>query len=142
MAEFETIKVVNPTKEEFSVRFNGEMYVLKAGEEKSYPSFLGLHIAKHLSDKILSVEAKKLKEKNKENPYVPEASQLMIHDNPKRRMSLFDILHSTDLVEQCILSFPFNGFVGEMETYSDYVVEKSKKIENEKNDSISPEDLK
>lgn len=121
MAEYDTITVTNPSTSEFMARFNGEPYTIGAGEEKSFPQFIGFHIAKKLSDSLLSVEAKRIANKDKENPYAPAASQLLMHDNPKRRIFLFQILRDVTLVEQCVNAFPLNGFIGEMSEYDEFV---------------------
>lgn len=139
MAELDTILIKNPTKEEFQVRFNGEMYKLQALEERAYPEFLAFHIAKHLSDKMLGKDVAKLKAKNKDNPYNPLVGQMMVYDNPQRRMYLFDIFNSKEKVEACVNAYPFKGFIGEVSEYDAYVekalapapIKKSKKAETE-----------
>ncbi len=129
MAEYETISLTNPTEAKFVSRFNGELYSVEAGETKNYPSFLAFHIAKHLSDKMLNVLEQKMQKTKTDNPYRPEVIQLVIHDNPKRRIALYDIFKSKPLVEQCISAFPFKGFIGEMSEYDLYVEKASKKTE-------------
>jgi hypothetical protein len=126
MAELDTIIVKNPLKEDFNVRFNGEPYTVKAGEEKTFPSFLAFHFAKHLSDKILSKEVEKIKKAKSDNPYRPEVGQLLLHDNVKRRMALYDVLRDKELVGHVIVAFNFKGLIGEMKEYEEYV----DKIEN------------
>lgn len=121
MAEFDTTHIKNVLKEDFEVRFNGEMYSVPAGETKTFPEFLAFHIAKHLSDKVLSTEIAKVKEKNKDNPFNPQVAQLLVYDNAKRRIALFDILGSKELVERCINAYPFKDFIGTMEEYDKYV---------------------
>lgn len=129
MAEYETIQITNPTKEAFSCRFNGEMYTLQPSETRSYPQFLSFHIAKHLSNKMLDKEARKLMEQFKENPFVPQVSVLMNHDNPSRRIALYDIFSSRESVEACLKACLFKSFVGEMTTYDTYVAKKELKEE-------------
>lgn len=121
MAEFDTTKVTNPTDSDFSVNFNGEQYTIGAGESKSFPEFLAFHIAKHLSDKMLGKDVERAKKKETENPFNPRVGQLLVYDNPERRMRLFDILGTKEKVEACINAYPFKGFIGEMEKYDDYV---------------------
>lgn len=120
MAEFDTIYVTNPLNEDFAVRFNGENYELGKKERKSFPEFLGFHVAKHLSDKMLGTEIEKLKKAEKENPFNPRVGQLLVYDNPKRRITLFQILGSKKLVEECISAYPFKGFIGEMSEYDEF----------------------
>lgn len=123
MAELDTIPVYNPLNEDFVCRFNGEPYKVSAKSDKHFPSFLAFHIAKHLSDTMLVPDLMDLKKEAAKNssPYNPKNAQLMIYDNPRRRMTLYDILKSKELVEQCIQAFPFKGFVGEMAEYDAYV---------------------
>ena len=133
MAEYETINVRNPLKEAFSVNFNGEPYKLEAGEEKHFPKFLAFHIAKHLSNHIVGAEIIKLKAKKeyrevRENPL---NSQMMNYDNPKRRIALFDILKSKELVQECVSVSPLKGFIGDMAEYDTYAALHSKKEEVE-----------
>ena len=121
MAEFDTTNVYNPLDEDFQVRFNGELYTIGDGETKTFPEFLAFHIAKHLSDKVLTKNVEKLKKENKENPYNPKLAQLMIYDNAERRIALFDILQSKDIVERCIGAYPFKGLIGDLSKYDEYV---------------------
>ena len=127
MAEFETTKVKNPLGEEFACRFNGEIYKIAADSEASFPTFLAFHIAKHLSDKILSKLVEKEKKAKSDNPFNPKVGQIVIYDNPDRRISLYDILGTKELVEICINAFPFKGFIGEMSEYDNYVEKQEKK---------------
>lgn len=121
MAEYDTVTVTNILDEEVSVTFNGEPYVLAANELKSYPSFLGFHIAKTISDKILVEEAKAVEKENPDNPYAPAAGQLLIHDNPRRRILLYQILGSQALVESCVNAYPLKSFLGDMQEYINFV---------------------
>lgn len=136
MAELDTIALTNPTDEDFSVNFNGEGYSVGAGATKPFPEFLAFHIAKHLSDKILGEEVKKLKMKKSENPFRPEIGQLMVYDNPKRRIALYQILGTKELVEECLNAFPHKGFIGEMSEY-DAFVEKASKSAKKDEEEVS-----
>lgn len=138
MAELDTINVFNPTNEDFSVRFNGEMYSIGKQSEKAFPQFLGFHVAKHLSDAVMKPDIIKLKAKKSDNPYMPQVGQLVIHDNVVRRKALYDILRDKQLVQTCIESFPFKGFIGEMSEYDEYVAKKEKVIEPEVKESSTP----
>jgi hypothetical protein len=126
MAELDVIKVSNPLGEEFSCRFNGELYKVPAESEAFFPHFLAFHMAKHLSDKMLSKEVEKTKKAKTDNPFNPKVAQVEIYDNPDRRIALYDILGTKELVEKCINAFPFKGFLGEMSDYDKYVEKKEK----------------
>jgi hypothetical protein len=122
MAELDTIEITNPEKEDFEVRFNGELYTLKAGETKAYPKFLSFHIARHLSERMFGKLKEKLRKKHgKDNPFVPQMSTLFNHDNPERRKNLYNILKSKEFVEEAVVAYNLKGFVGEMKEYDDYV---------------------
>jgi hypothetical protein len=139
-SEYETIEITNPTKEDFSCRFNGEMYSLHAGASRSYPRFLAFHIAKHLSNRMLQGEMDKLQKKHGEtNPFVPQIGILMNHDNPQRRAVLFDIFGSKEGVESCLAQLQFKSFVGDMSEYDAYVSKKTKKSEPAAPGSFEPE---
>jgi len=127
MAELDTLGLTNPTKEDFEIRFNGELYRVGAGEVKSFPEFLAFHVAKHLSDKMLSVEIEKIRKAHSDNPYRPQVGQLMIYDNAKRRIALFDIFGNKEKVEACIASYPFKSFIGEMKDYDEHVTKAMEK---------------
>lgn len=124
MAELDTISVYNPLEETFTVNFNGEPYSIDGESEKSFPEFLAFHIAKHLSDKLLSVDVAKEKAKATDNPFNPKVGQLMVYDNPKRRIYLYDILRSKEKVEACVNAYPLQSFIGEMREYDEYVAAK------------------
>jgi hypothetical protein len=123
MAELDTVSVRNPSKDDFTVRFNGEPYTVLAGETKHYPLYLSFHIAKHLSDKLLQSELLKATKGKQDSQFSPHVSQVMIYDTPKRRIALYDILKSKQLVEDCVKAFNFKGFIGEMSEYDDYVAQ-------------------
>ena len=148
MAEFDQIFIGNPTNEEYIGRYNGENYTLKAGEEITMPHFLGRHLAKHLSDKMLGKEFLKIQEKRyKDNPGLqdPKKYQYLMLDNPHRRIALYKILKSKEEVERTIKAYPqfkvtvtgknqedvkYN-FVGEMKVYDDYVANLQPKSSEE-----------
>lgn len=140
LSELDSIQITNPTNEDFTCRFNGEPYLIRAGETQPRPKFLAVHMAKKLSDHLISQEVQKLtakKAKDKDiNPYDPAVTQLTVHDNPTRRKFLYSILRSKELVEATLNDFGFKGFVGEMREYDDFVAkleakggEKSSKAE-------------
>lgn len=127
MAEFDTVNIFNPLKEEFTARWNGEPYTLKAGERRTFPTFLAIHIAKHLSDKCLAPQVEAIKKEQTDNPYRPAVAQLMVYDNPKRRIALYTILGSKELVEQAVNASGYKGFVGNMSEYDDFVASTTTK---------------
>lgn len=133
MAELDTLLTVNPTEQDFEVRFNGERYVLKAGEVTQKPQHLARHIAKHLSDKMLQekvTEMKKVYEKKKEKMPDVLQTQIVMLDNPERRIALYKILRSKEEVERTVKSYPQfkamdgkDNFIGEIKIYDDFVSE-------------------
>ncbi len=139
MAEYDTILIKNPTTEDFSVRFNGELYKLAAGDSRAYPAFVAFHIAKHLSNKMLDVEARKLMEEFKENPFVPQVSVLMNHDNPSRRIALHQILLKRNLVEDCMIAVQLKSFIGDMSVYDKFIAKEEEPEIPEEIAKIEPE---
>jgi hypothetical protein len=127
--EHESIEITNPTKQDFTVNFNGEPYTLSAGDTNKYSRFLAFHLAKHLSTRMLEPEATKLKEEFKESVYVPQVGTLMNHDNPSRRIALYDILGSKNEVENFFIAIPLKSFIGDMSKYDAYVAKKEAKSE-------------
>lgn len=128
MAEFDTIRIINPLKEDFEFRFNGELYILKASEEREWSQALAFHCGKHLSSKLLEPEVKKLKQQRikdkSDNPFLPEATSLIAHDNPKRRIALYRIFQDKTLVQRCIDKYPFKDFTGDMGEYDSFVTKE------------------
>ena len=131
MAELDTIELQNPTDEDFTHNYNGEAYTLKAGERKSCAKYVGMHLAKHLSSKMVVDEARKaatkkeLEELSKPNSrFAHKLSQLNVYDTHERRIALYKILGDDQLVVQTILAYPFKGFVGDMNEYKKFI-EKS-----------------
>lgn len=134
MAEFDIVKISNPTSEDFTWNYNGEPYTVKAGETKEFSKHVGFHLAKHLSSKMIDVE---FVEKNKkffygnaqQDPRVrqvqAEHAQLMVFDNPKRRIALYKIMGEEKLAQDVIAAYPFKGFIGEMKEYIDFVAKAS-----------------
>lgn len=124
MAELDTCSIKNPSKEDFSARFNGELYTVRAGESKTYPKYLVYHLAKHLSNQLMDKEVRVLiAQYEKDSPYVPQVGALMNHDNPTRRKYLYDILGSKAEVESCLQQLQFKSFIGEMREYDKYVAD-------------------
>lgn len=144
--EFDTITIYNPLGENFQARFNGELYSISAEAEKSFPVFLAFHMAKELSDRLLQPDLEKLKKdaskQQQPNPFNPKNAQLMVYDNPRRRITLFQVLRDKGLVEECLRAFPFKAFIGEMAEYDDFVVKATKKSEKTEKSSKEGSDAK
>lgn len=127
MAELDTIVVHNPTSEDFTHNFNGEPYTVKAGETRWFAQFVGYHLAKHLSSKMIndSFTPKQRTDKAMQN----KISQALIYDTPERRIALYKILGDVGVVLEAIKRYPFKGFIGEMKVYQDFVEkEEAKKL--------------
>lgn len=127
VSALETVPVYNPKNEEFSVRFNGELFKLAPKSSRHYPRFLAFHIAKHLSSLMLAPLVEKAIKKSGTNPFAPDVTRLTVHDNPERRIALYDILQDKNLVEACIGSTSLKPFIGNMAEYDDYVSQKETK---------------
>lgn len=132
MAELDTIELFNPTDEDFTHNFNGEPYTIKAGERKSFAQYVGIHLAKHLSTKIVQDELlktatkKEREERNEQNSrFSRRLSQLAVYDTHERRIALYKIFGNTELVQKTVTLYPFKGFVGDMSEYEKFV-EKSR----------------
>lgn len=127
MAELDTIKLSNPTSEDFIQNFNGEPYTVKAGQSKSFAQFVGFHIAKHLATKmVLSTFSKKDRNDPKKAISIGQHTH---YDNPKLRIALYQIFGDKDLVQKTILLYPYKGFIGEMDEYKNFVEKSEKKSE-------------
>lgn len=130
LKEHDAIEMHNPTAEDFSWRFNGELYTILAGERKSFSKFVAFHLAKHLSTKMVVEDAEKGVSKkaleDRTNPIHSQISQLNVYDTPERRIALYKIFENRDLVESVILKYPFKGLIGDMKLY-DIFIEKAEK---------------
>lgn len=60
MGFYEAIKFYNPTDEEFVGTWDSEPYVIKPKSSISVPQHIAEHFAKHLANKILQEQFKKL----------------------------------------------------------------------------------
>lgn len=126
MAELDVLSISNPTSEDFTWNYNGEPYTIKAGETKTFSKHVAFHLAKHLSDKIIVEEnppklPKNASEKDKQREEAKFA-QLCVFDNPKRRIALYRIIKDPIAVQDCLASYPFKAFIGDMEEYRNYVI--------------------
>jgi len=132
MKELESVVITNPTSEDYTRRWNGEPYMIAAGETKGFAMPVSFHIAKHLSTQIIEKDfpkKKKFLNEQERNTEALKYSNLVLFDNPRRRIALFKILRDVQLVMEVIAAYPFKGFMegeflGYMQDYKDYV-EKS-----------------
>ena len=130
MAELDTIVLTNPTEEDFTQHYNGEPYLLEANSTKAFAKFVGYHIAKHLSSRMIQNELNKKLAKDKalnQNQKASVLSQAMVYDNPQRRITLYQILKDKLVVQEVIKAYPFKGFIGEMSEYEKFVAEQEPK---------------
>ena len=126
--DLSVVSITNPTSDDFTWKYNGEPYTVKAGETAGYAKPVAYHLAKHLSTKMVSDEALKgVAKKDMDNPNAQihvKVSQLHTYDTHERRIALYKILGNVDMVIQVISKYPFKGFIGDMDIYQKYV-EKS-----------------
>lgn len=133
MQELDVISFTNPSSEDFTHRFNGQPFTVRAGETTSLTGAVAYHLAKHLSTKMIVDEVMgKLSEKEVADPKSSihaKVSQLNSYDTPERRIALFKILKDENRVLEVIMRYPFKGFIGEMDTYRKFVEKGSKQKE-------------
>lgn len=133
MAEFDSVSITNPTSEDFTWNYNGEPYTIEKGATKVFMKHVGFHLAKHLSSKMID---EVYTEKNKKflhgnaqqdsrvRAAQAELAQLMVFDNPKRRIALYQITGDEKIAEEIVKAYPFRGFIGDMKEYVDFVKSK------------------
>ena len=138
MNELDVISLTNPTSEDFTVAYNGQPFTIKANETASFSKFVGFHIAKHLSTKMIEDD---IPEKMKKAQPVLVA-QRTVYDSHFRRIALYKILGNKDVVVQVIAAYPFKGFIGEMKEYEKFVEEQEKPKEVKKPKTEKPEKFK
>ena len=130
MQGLEVIEITNPTSEDFSWKFNGESFTIKAGEKKGFAGAVALHLAKHLSTKMICDEAiAKASKKDLTDPKAAihvKISQLNTYDTHERRIALFKIFNDIDKVIKVIERYPFKGFIGDMDIYQKFVEQENK----------------
>lgn len=119
MAELDVVELINPTNEDFTWKYNGEPYTIGAGQKKSFAKFVGYHLAKHLSSKLMNDEVSDADKLDPEKSL--ELAHRHVYDNPRRRIALYKILGNIETVQEVIKAYPFKGFVGEMKEYEDFV---------------------
>lgn len=130
--ELESVEITNPTSEDFTWRYNGSPYTIKAGERKAFAKPVAYHLAKHLSTKMIEQEAvSKMTKKDIENPNAAihvKVAQLNTYDTHERRIALYQIFGDEKRTTDLITRYPFKGFIGDMEVYRSFV-EKQQKTE-------------
>lgn len=135
MDNLESIDITNPTEDDFTWRYNGIPYTVKAGETKAFARPVAYHLAKHLAIKMITEEAsKKVTVKDRENPHAAvhvKISQLSTYDTPELRVALFQVLGNGDAVLDVVKRYPFKGFIGEMSLYENFVTKSAGKKETE-----------
>lgn len=127
--EHDSCFVRNPTSEDFSWKFGGETYGIRAGEIKPYGRNVARHLAKHLSTKMIVEKLERtMTKKEREDKNAPihvRISQLSIYDTHERRIALYEILGNESLVEAVVTHYPFKGFIGDMALYRKFLDELS-----------------
>lgn len=138
MKESEIISIINPTSEDFTWRYNGEPYEIKAGETKPFVANIACHLAKHLSTQMIVNDVKKKmtnkQRENRNDPIHVKIAQLQVYDTHERRIALYKIFQNEDLVLEVIKRYPFKGFIGEMDEYKKFV-SKSKEVKPESSEN-------
>ena len=123
--DLSVVSITNPTSDDFSWRYNGELYTIKAFEKGSFAKPVAYHLAKHLSTKMVSDEALKgVAKKDMDNPNAQihvKVSQLHTYDTHERRIALYEILKDSQKVLEVIQRYPFKGFIGDMALYQSFV---------------------
>ena len=143
----DTIKVCNPTDRDFEVRYDGEKYELAAGEETFHVAPLARHMAKHLSDREMAISwAKEEAKYKKRKETAPGAlkTQMVMYDNPERRIVLHQVLKKREQVELVLTHYPQFGArvttgkptvfecIGDISIYDNFVEKFEKKDIEEK----------
>lgn len=125
LKEHDSVQVHNPTSQEFSWRFNGELYSVGSGEIAAFSKFVAFHLAKHLSTAMIVEQARadagEEELKNHRSPHHRRISQLAVYDTPERRIALHKILGNIELVVGVISAYPFKGMIGDMKIYENYL---------------------
>lgn len=119
------VPITNPTSEDFTWRYNGEPYTIKAKETTMFAKPVAYHLAKHLSTEMVTKEALKgITKKDMDNPNAAihvKVAQLNTYDTHERRIVLHKILGDGNKVLDLITRYPFKGFIGDMALYQKFV---------------------
>ena len=125
LKEFDSVFIKNPTTEKFGWRFNGELYEIDSGETRSFSRNVAVHLAKHLSTKMVSDEKlKKATKKDLDDPRArihSEISQMHIFDTPERRIALYKIFEHEGLIQLVMDKLKSKDIIGDMNLYRDFV---------------------
>lgn len=128
MAQLDVITLFNPTAGDFVGTWNGEDYTLPKNGSESFSKFVGFHLATNLAKQLINDSFSDADKKDPKKSIL--ISQTLLYDNPRLRIALYKILRSVPLVQECIMSYPYKGFVGDMDEYKNFVIkEESKKTE-------------
>lgn len=123
--DLESVEITNPTPEDFTWRYNGAPYTIKAKEKKAFARPVAYHLAKHLSTRMVEQDAlSSVKKADKDNPNAAvhvKIAQLNTYDTHERRIALYKIFEDDKRVLDLITRYPFKGFIGEMELYRQFV---------------------
>ena len=140
MPSLDVITLFNPTAGDFIGTWNGEDYLLKADSSDSFSKYVGFHLATNLAKQMINDSFTDEERSNVKKSVL--ISQTLLYDNPKLRIALYRILRSIPLVQECIMAYPYKGFVGDMDEYKNFVKkEEAKRIEKtEKTLKESPVD--
>ena len=129
--DLSSVEITNPTSEDFTWRYNGQPYTIKAGERMAFAKPVAYHLAKHLSTKMIEQDAlSKVTKKDMDNPNAAvhvKVAQLNTYDTHERRIALYEIFGDEKRTTDLITRYPFKGFIGDMEVYRSFVEKKQKK---------------
>lgn len=129
--DLSSVEITNPTSEDFTWRYNGTPYTVKAGEKKAFAKPVAFHLSKHLSSKMITAEAQSKMTKadalNSNAAIHTKIAQLGTYDTPERRIALYKIFGGVEYVTEVITHYPFKGFIGEMSLYQDFVEKQAPK---------------
>ena len=123
--DLSVVSITNPTSDDFTWKYNGEPYTVKAKETANYAKPVAYHLAKHLSTKMVSDDALAgVSKKDMDNPHAQihvKVSQLHTYDTHERRIALYKILGDGQKVIEVIQRYPFKGFIGDMALYQAFL---------------------
>lgn len=134
MPSLDVITLFNPTASDFVGTWNGEDYTLKADSSDSFSKFVGFHLATNLAKQMINESFSDADKQNIKKSVT--ISQTLLYDNPKLRIALYKILRSIPEVQECIMAYPYKGFVGDMDEYKNFVKKEEAK-KTDKTDSLA-----
>ena len=137
--ELDIVSIINPTAEDFTWNYNGEPYTILANETKSFVKPVAYHLAKHLSTKMIVENGMMgMSKEDEKNPHASihfKIAQLEVNDTAERRVALYQIFGNENTVIDMIQTYPFKGFIGDMEMYKRFV-DKDKRDKKEKSNTV------